>query len=146
MLFELEGLPPSTNQSLTVANGRLIHSSTARLYRKNTELALQNQLDMQIKYNPLLNTDLLAMIDEPLYCHIQLYSSWMTKAGTIRKLDVGNREKLALDSLISVFNNKGYTIDDSQIYLLLMTKHDNNGLEDKTVIRINKLSSFNLKD
>jgi hypothetical protein len=146
MLFELEGLPVSTNQSLMPAGKTLTHTPTARAYRKSAELALQNQLEMQIKYNPLLNTDIVAMIDEPLYCHIQLYSSWVTKTNTIRKKDLANLEKLLIDSIIAVFKNNGYEIDDSQIYLLLMTKHDNNGLEDKTVIRINKLSSFNLKD
>jgi Holliday junction resolvase RusA-like endonuclease len=144
MLFEIIGLPISTNQSLMAVNGRLIHTTAARQFRTSTELAFQNQLEQAIRVDPSIGFNLMQMIDEPLYCHIQLYSSWVTKTNTIRKKDLANHEKLLLDSLISVFNNKGYTIDDSQIYLLLMTKHDNKDLEDKTVIRINKLSSFSL--
>lgn len=144
MLFEVNGIPPSTNQSLIVSNGRLIHSVIARDYRKATELALQNQLEQQLRVHPLLNTELVEMIDEPLYCHIQLYSNWVTKANTIRKTDLANREKLCIDSLVSVLNDAGYSIDDSQIYLLLMTKHDDKNLPEKTVININKLSNFSM--
>jgi Holliday junction resolvase RusA-like endonuclease len=135
MLFELEGLPPSTNQSLTVANGRLIHSSTARSYRKNTELALQNQLDMQIKYNPLLCQEIRDMEGKPLFVVLKFYSDWSTKnAGTIRKVDVANREKLLLDSFVSVMNKNNYALDDSQIFCLVLQKVY--GEEEKTVIEI----------
>ena len=148
MHFEISCIPPSTNQSLMVANGRLIHSSTARSFKAQTEQALQSQLDQQLRVDPSVGFELINMIGEPLFCHIKFYSNWATKTGTIRKKDLANLEKLLLDSMISVLNTNGYKLDDSAIYLLLMTKHDidapeNNGTEN-TKIFFNMLSNFKL--
>jgi Holliday junction resolvase RusA-like endonuclease len=141
MLFELEGLPISTNQSLMAVNGRLIHTQKAREYRKNTELALQNQLDMQIKYNPSLCQEIRDMEGKPLFAVLKFYSNWSTKAGTIRKKDISNHEKLLLDSLVSVMNKNNYALDDSQIFCLVLQKIY--GEKDKTVIEIEIIQNNN---
>ena len=143
MLIELQGLPVSTNASLMAQGNRLIHTSAARNYRKKAEQAIQNQLEQHLRINPELENELEAMVNEPLFCEIRLFSNWITQKATIRKTDLANREKLCLDSLISVLNSNGYKIDDSQVYLLLMSKHDNKGYEDKTQITLKLLKAFN---
>ena len=143
MLIELEGLPVSTNASLMAQGSRLIHTTVARNYRKSAALAISNQISQQIRINPELDNELQAMVNEPLFCEIRLFSNWITQKATIRKTDLANREKLCIDSLVSVLNSNGYKIDDSQIYLMLMSKHDNRGLPDKTQITLKLLKTFN---
>ena len=143
MLIELPNLPPSTNQSLIASGNRLIHSKIARDYRKSAALAISNQITQHLRVNPALDKELLSMEGEPLFCEIRLFSSWLTQKNTIRKVDLANREKLIVDSLISALVEQGYKIGDEQIYMLLMSKHDNNNFDDKTTISIKLLSSFN---
>lgn len=137
MLFELEGHPISTNQSLMVANGRLIHTSKAREFRKSAELAIQNQLDQQLRVNPFLSAEITGMVDVPLICTIKVFGNWKTKSGKIKKTDIANREKLVLDSVVSVLNKNGFAVDDSAIYCLVLQKLYSE--EDKTVIHIESL-------
>ena len=149
MILEVLGLPVSSNQSLIASGNRLIHSTAARNYRTQTELGIQNQIDQQLRLDPSVGFELMQMIGEPLFCHIKYYSNWSTKTGTIRKKDLANLEKLLIDSIISVFNANGYTIDDSAFYLLLLTKHDidapeNHEKQEKTVIYIDSLANFSI--
>ena len=145
MFFSLDRIPPSTNQSLTIANGRLIHSQQARDFRKTSELAFKNQIEQNIRINPMLQTELKSWSNEPLAIHIMLHSDWMTQKATIRKTDAANREKLLCDSLFSAYKSLGYTLDDSQLYLIIITKNElKAGDNEKTSIQINKLVNFRI--
>lgn len=135
MLFVLSGLPPSTNQSLTVARGRLIHTSAARAFRQATELAIDIQLKDQLTANKALSAQLKAMENKELICALYFYSNWLTKAGTIRKSDLANLEKLLLDSLVSVMVKNNFSFfDDSQFFCLTLHKIQSD--IDKTEITI----------
>jgi len=141
MYFELEGLPISTNASLLAANNRLIHTPAARKYRKETEEVIQAQLTQQMRVNSDMVKELKSLEGEPLFCHIKYYSDWITKTGTCRKKDICNLEKLLLDSVFSVLKNNGFALDDSQLYLVLLAKHDGQGI-DKVEIHINIQERF----
>ena len=142
MFFEIDGLPLSTNKSLIAVNGRLIHSAAARTFKAEATLALTNQLQQQLRLNPDLKAELDTWVDQPLFCQVQVYSAWITKAGTIRKTDVSNREKLLIDCIFSVLNDYGFPVDDSQIYMMVLSKHEAHS-EDKTVVMLNTLKDFN---
>ena len=142
MFFQLEGLPPSTNQSLLVANGRLIHSPKARTYRQETEEAVQRQLDQLLRLFPSTSKELKDLEGEPLFAQIKYYSTWTTKANKCRKKDVCNLEKLLLDSIFSILKKNGFALDDSQIYLCLLAKHDAVDGNEKTEVQINTQSKF----
>lgn len=141
MLFEIDEIPISTNQSLMVSNGRMVHSAVARVFKASATLAISNQLDQHLRVDPTLRETLIRWSGEPLYCQIQVFGDWMTKTGTIRKSDLMNREKLLVDCCFSVFRNHGFDLDDSQIYLMVMGKHE--AVEgEKTVLMLSRLCDF----
>jgi len=64
-----------------------------------------------------MNLDVRNLKDKKLKVEIDIYENWLTKAGTVRKKDLANREKFLIDS---VFNTIG--IDDKFIYEINMRK------------------------
>ena len=141
MLVEIDGIPISTNKSLIACGGRLVHSSEARIFKAKTTLALSNQLEQQLRTNPALKNELNTWINEPLMIQLQVFSNWLTKSATIRKTDISNKEKLLTDCLFSVLNEYGFPLDDSQVYLMVLSKHEIQDKE-KTVVIVNKLSDM----
>lgn len=135
--FEIEGHPISTNASLMAVNGRLIHTAKARAFKASTELALDNQLKQHLRVNTALSDELRAMEDMPLICTIKVYGNWSTKQGKIKKADICNKEKLLVDSLITVLNDNNFNLDDSQFYCVILQKLYSD--VDKTVIMIETL-------
>jgi Holliday junction resolvase RusA-like endonuclease len=67
--------------------------------------------------------------DTKLSITVDIYEDWFTKTGTIKKKDIGNREKFLVDSIFNVLN-----MDDKQIFEQRMRKIQSN--EEKAVIEI----------
>jgi len=74
--------------------------------------------------------------DVKLIVSVNIYENWLTKKGTVKKIDIANREKFLIDS---VFNALG--LDDCFIFEHIMRKVQSD--EEKAVITIKKIKRNN---
>lgn len=114
----IEGTPPSTNQSLMVCRGRLQHTVLSRSYRKHTTAHLITCLEPFSDEIKTWNNDTLFCLSLSFFC------SWYTQKGKLRKKDVGNLHKLAIDSLFDALKHYNDKLDDCQIHVLCLNKQD----------------------
>lgn len=112
-MIEIKGLPfpPSLNTRFGYFNGRMILSKEHRAYKNDmTKFLLKNYKGLSGK--DFVNENLLVEID---YCGP--WETWFTKKNTIRKIDIDNRAKCALDLVFPYIG-----LDDSQIFELVLKK------------------------
>ena len=74
--------------------------------------------------------------DVKLIVSVNIYENWLTKKGTVKKIDIANREKFLIDS---VFNALG--LDDCFIFEHIMRKVQSD--EEKAAITIKKIKRNN---
>lgn len=80
-----------------------------------------------------IRDDSLRIRSEPLSVHVDIFEDWYFKNGSIRKIDVANREKFLIDSVF-----KALGIDDKFIFYQSMKKVQSK-TEEKAVITIEVL-------
>lgn len=126
MIIELDLIPISLNQLYRQFRGRTIVSAKGREFKAHLTAILAG-FDLSGLSGEFSET-------EGLHVEIDFFSrSFYTKNGKIRKrfLDVDNLLKATLDTVF-----KAIDLDDSLITKMVVTK--NNGIYDKTIIKITR--------
>jgi len=88
----------------------------------------------EIVHNSYPNLGMKEFADEPLKVTTYIYEDWYTKKGTVKRVDIANREKFLIDS---VFDALG--IDDKFIFEHKMIKKDWDNSNEHTIIEITPL-------
>jgi Holliday junction resolvase RusA-like endonuclease len=88
--------------------------------------ALINTINLQDTYNNEYSNRIKALVGQPLVLVLRLYSSnWMCKNGNIRKKDAENYAKATVDALFDALRSIDGSLDDSQIWGLIIQKESN---------------------
>jgi len=118
LAIEISGLPISTNASLMARGSRLIHTTAARNYRRDTTAAISRHLEALEGVEKMLE----GWKGRELSLEIDLYGSWYTKKEKIKCCDCCNKEKLLVDSLFEALKVYDKEIDDCQLFSVNIRK------------------------
>ena len=97
---------PTINHLYFIWNNRRIMTREAKKVREKI-----------IEIVDKVSTDYLLLTSLPLKAHIDVYENWLNKDGSVKKMDIANREKFLIDSVF-----KALGIDDRYIFQLTMRK------------------------
>jgi len=108
------------------------HNKFGHFYLKKEGRDLREYISEKIKGS--ISKDKLKQFQEvKLIVSVNIFENWFTKKGTVKKVDIANREKFLIDS---VFNALG--LDDCFIFEHIMKKIQSD--EEKAEITIANLS------
>lgn len=116
--LQYTGIPISDNKlySNIFGQSRRFLSSDAKRYKAGIELETRKQLEK-------IKVFLGQLEKKALVVYITIRSnSWLTQSGSIRKKDIQNHSKAILDSIFTVLQESVPSLDDSQIFSLIMYK------------------------
>ena len=117
MIFEMEGIPPSYNRSVSINHNmkQVYLSDEARNYKKIVKLLCPH---MDIPEGSKLSLSILVHSNK-----------WFYKNGKVRKIDLQNMDKLLIDAVCEKLG-----VDDSHIWEFRSKKVISN--ENKTVVMV----------
>lgn len=121
MIISIPGLPISVNKAFSTdfRTKRRFKSKEYSAYEKGFKCDITEKEPI----DPL----------DKLHVTIELHTNWLTKAGSIRKVDVANYEKTLIDVL-----SKRLGFEDSQIFVLTLVKVQSVEIE-RTIVVIGKI-------
>jgi len=108
------------------------HNKFGHFYIKKEGRELREYILKKVK-NKIPKGKLKHFQDIKLIVSVDIYENWFTKKGTVKKIDIANREKFLIDS---VFNALG--LDDCFIFEHIMKKIQSR--DEKAMITISFLS------
>ena len=115
-------LPPSTNNAYATVNGRRVPTKQAKTFKELVEWSTLAQTNRK----PLKGI---------LSVSLTFYSeTWFTKAGEPRVIDLGNLEKLLVDSVFKALGMKDHMIFELKLMKLI-------GPE-QSIIRISQMGAL----
>lgn len=137
LTLSIDLLPLSVNASLMSGRGggRLIHTSEARHFKEVALLSTAMGLEAAIKDNQDVLAEILSYTGRELKATI-IYQSdiWYTASNSIRKKDCDNLSKLYIDSVFSALQVYNPSLDDSQLFSILLQKSYIPSCSDKTTL------------
>jgi len=111
------------------------HNKFGHFYLKKEGRELREYISKKVE-GSIPKDKLEQFKDVKLIVSVNIYENWLTKKGTVKKIDIANREKFLIDS---VFNALG--LDDCFIFEHIMRKVQSD--EEKAAITIKKIKRNN---
>lgn len=139
LTLSIDLLPLSTNASLMSGRGggRLVSTPEARHFKEVALLSTALGLQQSIESDQNVLTEILSYTGRELKATITYQSDiWYTASNSIRKKDVDNLAKGFLDSTFEALRVYNPSLDDSQIFSVLLQKSYLPSCADKTVLTL----------